>query len=326
MYDTLDQVIERLQQGKRFLVIGHIKPDGDDVSSVASLVMSLRRAGKTAEGCIADEIPGFFQRLSLEGTIHGVDELRSYEFDTAVTVDASDLSRIGEAAELLQGKKPDIVLDHHKTNPGFGAVTFCDPAYAATALIVYEIAERVDGLDPSLAEALLLGIATDTGFFRYSNADERTFKAAATLVGHGANIDRIARAVLEHRTLNEIRLISDMLETLRISANGKLATAYVSAEMIRRNGCTADDASGLVGEIRAIGGVEVAIMFTEASDGTVYVSLRSKEHVDVSELAIKYGGGGHARAAGLNRSDLSLEELVRALTANAETAIAESCP
>ena len=325
MYDTLDQVIERLQQGKRFLVIGHIKPDGDDVSSVASLVMILRRAGFTAEGCIADRIPDFFQRLSLEGTIHGVNELRSYDFDTAVTVDAADLSRIGDAVELLEGKAPDIVIDHHKTNPGFGTVTFCDPSYAATALIIYEIAERIDGLDPHLAEALLLGIATDTGFFRYSNADERTFHAAATLVGHGASIDRIARAILEHRTLDEIRLVGEMFQTLQLSASGKLATAFVSAEMLEKARCTGDDTSGLVGQLRAIGGVEVAIVLVECPKGTVNVSLRSKEHVDVSEIAIKHGGGGHARAAGLSRSDLTLEELKRTLTADAEAALSESC-
>ncbi len=322
MFDTLDDVIERLKEGRRFLVIGHIGPDGDDVSCVASLVMTLRKMGKTAEGCIADSVPSFFQRVSGENLIKGVDSLRSYAYDTAITVDASELSRIGNAIELLEGRIPDVTLDHHKTNVGFGKLNFCDPSYAAAALIIYEIAEKLVDLDPALADMLLLGMATDTGFFRYSSVDERVFTAAAALVRHGANIGRISEAVLEHRTLNEIRLHTAMFETLNITEDGKLATAYVSTEMIKATGCTDEDTDGLVGQLRAIGGVEVAIMFIEWPERTVHISLRAKNVVDVSEIAIQFGGGGHARAAGCSLSDVTLVELMTDVLATAEAAIA----
>jgi len=104
MVGEFGRVVGRIREGRRFLVIGHIKPDGDDISSVASLVSILRKAGKTAEGCIADQIPWFYQRISGIGLIKGVGELRGYEFDTSITVDASDLSRIGDAIELLEGR------------------------------------------------------------------------------------------------------------------------------------------------------------------------------------------------------------------------------
>jgi len=321
MFVDLNTVVERLRTGQRFLVIGHIRPDGDDVSSVAALVVILRKMCKSAEGCIADPLPNFFERLSSDGVIKGLDELRDYAYDTSITVDSSDLARIGDAVELLENGMPDITLDHHKSNLGFGKMNFCDSAYAATAMIVYEIGKQLVEFDSALAETLLLGIATDTGFFRYASADERVFAYAAELVRTGANIGRITQAILEHRTLNEIHLHTAMFKTLTILADGRLAAAYVTAEMMKDTGCTDDDTAGLVGQLRAIGGVEVAIMFIESSQGTIHISLRSKNIVDVSEIALKFGGGGHARAAGCSQSDVKLDDLMNDVIAEAEVAI-----
>jgi len=324
MFDTMDQVIERINEGQRFLVIGHIRPDGDDISSVASLVMILRKAGKVAEGCIAHNESPFLQRLDRHHLIRDVEALRRYAYDTAITVDASELSRIGAAAELLEGRAPDITIDHHKSNLGFGKLNFCDPGYAATAMIVYEIAERLVAFDADLAEMLLLGIATDTGFFRYASVDERTFAYAARLAQEGANMGRITEAVLEHRTLNEIELVKAMLDTLKLSSDSRLATAYVTAEMLQRTGCTDDDTAGLIGEIRSIAGVEVAIVFIELSERNIHISLRSKRTIDVSEIALKFEGGGHARAAGCSCTDRDLKELIPLVTAEAKRSIEQA--
>jgi len=285
MFHSLDQVVERLKQGRRFLVIGHIGPDGDDVSCVASLVMILRKAGKTTEGCIADRVPDF-----------------------------------------LGGEPPDITIDHHKTNAGFGAINFCDSSYAAAAMIAQEIGERLVELDSALAELLLLGIATDTGFFRYTSVNERVFESAAALVRQGANIGRIAEAVLEHRTLSEIQLHKDMLETLKLSVGGKLASAHVTADVIERNGCRDEDTFGLVSELRAIGGVEVAIVFVEWARGTVNASLRSKNRVDVSQIALRFGGGGHVPAAGFSQSGVDIADLMADVLADAERTLGKAFP
>ena len=321
MFVDVTAVVERLNIGQRFLVIGHIRPDGDAVSSVAALVMILRKMGKTAEGCIVDPLPDFFARLSDDGAIKGVSELRDYTYDTSITVDSSDIARIGDAVELLENGVPDITLDHHKSNLGFGKINFCDSAYAATAMIVYEIGKQLVEFDSALAETLLLGIATDTGFFRYASADERVFAYAAELVRTGANIGRITQAILEHRTLNEIHLHTAMFKTLKILSEGRLATAYVTTEMMKETGCTDEDTAGLVGQLRAIGDVEVAIMFIESSTGEIHVSLRSKNIVDVSEIALKFGGGGHARAAGCSATGGTLEQLMGDVVAEAEAAI-----
>ncbi|MGC9530116.1 MAG: DHH family phosphoesterase [Candidatus Bipolaricaulaceae bacterium] len=298
MWATLDQVHERLAAARRALVIGHIRPDGDDISSVAGLVYILRRAGKLARGCIADQLPWYYHALPGTDLIARPEEVRDFRFDTAITVDASELARIGEAQALLGGSPPDVTLDHHRTNPGFGRLNFCDPRCAATALIVHEIGKALVTVDAELAQILLLGIATDTGFFKYETANPAVLATAAELVQAGGSLPRIAAAVLENRTLAGLKLLARTLDTVTVTAGGKLAYGWVSAGMLRATGCSQEDAEGFVGEIRALHGVEVAILFVEPTPGQVHVSLRSKTHVDVSELAQALGGGGHPRAAG----------------------------
>ncbi len=321
MFKPLTDVITRLKQASRVLVIGHIKPDGDDISSVASLVLIMRKLGKTAEGCIADDIPWFYMEIPGVSVIKNVDTLRNYRFDTAVTVDASDLSRIGNAVDLLGGRRPDITIDHHKTNTGFGDIDFCDPAYAAAAMIIYEIGRELVEYDPALAEVNLLGIATDTGFFKYGNTDHKVFSYAAELTKLGANIQRISSAVTEHTTLNEIKLLVEMFNTLTLDADGKLAWAYISAEMLTRTNCTEQDTEGLVGEIRSIYGVEIAILFIEWPKNHVHISFRSKNYADVSEIALKFGGGGHARAAGCSCKNVDLQSIIPKVVAAANQAL-----
>ncbi|WP_036223315.1 DHH family phosphoesterase [Mesoaciditoga lauensis] len=316
MLRKLDEVVERLKKAKKVLIMGHIKPDGDDISSVATLALMLRKTGKEAEGCIADNIPWFYKEIPGVSVIKNVDDLANYEYDTSITVDASEISRIGDSVKLLKNGKPDITLDHHKTNVGFGEYDFYDSNYAATAVIVYEIGKML-GIEytPELAEINLLGIATDTGFFKYSNTDRKVFQYASELVGAGANIQHIASAVLEHKTLNEIKLQSEMINTLKVEENGKLAWAYISYDMFKRNNCTDEDAGGFVSDIRALYGVEVAILFIEWPENQVNISFRSKNYVDVSEIALAFGGGGHERASGCSCKGEKLEEMMEKVIA-----------
>ena len=321
MRANLDQVIERLKAARKALVVGHVRPDGDAIGSVAALTLILRKLGVEAEGCIPDPVPWFYREIPGTRVLRSVEELRGREFDTTVVVDTSALPRIGAAAELLSGREPDVVIDHHATNTGFGSLNFCDPSYAAVALIVHEIGRRLVEYDEELAELLLLGTATDTGFFKYANVDARVFEMAAELARHGARIQHIASAVLEHRTPKTIRLLTEMFRTLRLEEGGKLAYAYVSADMLRRTGCGEEETEGFVGEIRSLHGVEVAILFTEWPEGEVHVSLRSKSYVDVSRVALEFGGGGHPRAAGCTLKVGRIEEAIPPVIAAARRAL-----
>jgi phosphoesterase RecJ-like protein len=320
---SLDHVIEQLKRAKRALIVGHVRPDGDAIGSVAALTLILRKLGVAAEGCIPDRVPWFYREIPGTRILRTVEEIRGRKFDTAIVLDSSDLSRIGDAVELLPREEPDVVLDHHVTNTGFGALNFCDPDYAATAMIVHEIGKRLVPYDRELAEVILLGIATDTGFFKYAAVDDRTFAAAAELARHGARIQPIASAVLEHRSPKTIRLLVEMFRTLRIEAGGRLAYAYVSAEMLRRTGCDEEETEGFVGEIRALHGVEVAILFTEWPEGEVHASLRSKSYMDVSRVVRALGGGGHPRAAGCTLKVPRLQDAITRVVEVTRSALLE---
>ncbi len=321
MQVDLHRVIEQLKKANRLLVIGHIKPDGDDISSVASLVMIMRKLGKTAEGCIAGEIPLHYRKLVGVKLIKDVSELKAYEYDTTVTVDCSDLSRIGDAVILLKGRKPDINIDHHQTNCGFGKLDFYDSAYAAAAVIIYEIGKELVEYDTRLAQINLLGIATDTGFFKYSNVDYKVFHYAAELVKAGANIQRLSSAVLEQKNLRQIKLLCQTFDRLHKVEHGKLAWSEISAQMLTATGCTDEDADDIVEEIRSLQGVEIAILFIEWPKEDIHISFRSKNYADVSKVALKFGGGGHARAAGCTCKNANPKAMVKMVIDEARKAL-----
>lgn len=326
MDEKLPAVRERLAKAGKVLVVSHIRPDGDAISSAAGLTLILRHLGKEARACIADRIPCYYREIPGVELVEGVDSLRGWRPDTTVVVDSGSLERIGPAADLLPTGKPDIVLDHHATNTGFGELNVCDPSYPAASLLVYQLAKGWVPIDGRLAQLLLLGLATDTGFFKYASVDARTLRAAGELVASGGDLAAIAAAVLERRSLAELKLLREMLGTVTLEEGGKLVWGYVSADMLGALGLDHQASEGFVGELRSLRGVEIAILFTEWPPGEVHVSLRSKGRVDVAKLAERLGGGGHPRAAGCQFRGLPLPQAIQRVTQAARAALRAPSP
>lgn len=317
MKADLGTIAERLKRAKKALVVGHVRPDGDAIGSAAGLALILRELGVEAEACIPDRIPRHYRAIPGTSFVKRVEELREREFDTVVVIDSSDISRVGKAVSLFPKPRPDVVIDHHITNSGFGELNFCDPSAAATCLIIHELGKHLlpKGYTREIAELLLLGIATDTGFFRYADVDERVFAAAAELSRYGARIRPIAEALLENRTLNTVRLLSEMFRTLVLEEEGEIAYAYLSEGAFRRCGCEEDEAEGFISEIMSLRSVEVGALLIEWPKGEIHVSLRSKGRVNVSEIALAFGGGGHPRAAGCTLKGIPVEEALELVAA-----------
>ncbi len=301
----MNEVIKALERAKKILVVGHVMPDGDDVSSVLALSMGLRRLGKETVPGIDYKIPWIFEELPWVDEIVDFEGFKSLDFepDLMVVVDVSSADRIGRFQELLE-RLETVVVDHHPTNEGFTNVSWVDPSFGACAQMILRINEKLNvEYDERLAHVNLLGILTDTGFLRFQNADVRVYEDATKLVRMGANPHEISKMVLENKRPEQFKLFAEVLEKMSLEVEGLLAYSYITREMYEKHGCTDEDSSGFVHELRSIRGVEVAVMFMEYRPGEVHVSMRSKDWFDVSKVAVEFGGGGHPRAAGITLKD-----------------------
>jgi phosphoesterase RecJ-like protein len=206
-------------------------------------------------------------------------------------------------AEYLARAPRTLVLDHHATRDPVGTrdgdLRYFDETASAAALIVAEwIAAAGVAVDAHIADALFTGIATDTGWFRFSNTDERTLRLAADLVAAGANPNRIHETLYQQDPPAKLRLVARVLSNLELHADGRLAVMKLRAADFEATGADDTMTEDLVNEAARLNNTEVTMLLTEEPEGQVRANFRSKREIDVSELARRYGGGGHVRAAG----------------------------
>jgi len=297
-------VISELMSKDNILVLGHVMPDGDDISSVASLAEGLRRLGKRVRAAIDDQIAWYYKLFFAVDSIESFDQLQDFHPDLIVVVDCSSPDRVGRFQKLLKSSEL-IVVDHHETNLMFGDLNLVDLTSASTAQIVYNMNKAMGvTYDAELATTNYLGLATDTGFFKYSNTDANVLKIASELVEFGAKPYFVASVILENKTFQQFKLLAKMIEHMKIE--GELVYSWLSYEDYLSLGCTENDSSGFVSELRSMKDIEVAILFTEFPKGEVHVSFRSKQWLNVSKIASALGGGGHARAAGCSYKNVEL--------------------
>ena len=284
-----------------FALSTHINPDGDAIGSELGLYLFLTRLGKSVKMFNTDAVPGNYKFLPGWERIEDIHTLSTYQPEVLIVLDASTLERIGKtlAKSLLPTHKL-VNIDHHATAEAFGDINLIMPSASSTSEIVYKlIKSHQTPIDKACALCLYTGLMFDTGCFRYSNTTAETHRIAAELIEVGEFApDEVYRNVYEQLPVAKIRLSSEILRTLQVTDDGKIASVYATQEMFRKTRATADAVEGIVNQIQAIAGVEVALCVSEMTDRTTKVSLRSQGHVDVSQLAAEFEGGGHARAAG----------------------------
>ncbi len=300
--------LELIDQAGSVLITTHIKPDGDACGSVAALAEVLRDIGKQVKVLLPGPMPEWYELdfgeeaavLGEDVTIEQLKKGEFGEFDLIIIVDTNSKAQISKFEEYLkQAGKPVLVLDHHVTGDSLGDVELIDPTAAATALIVYELFKYTNRpITASIAQALFTGIATDTGWFQFSNTDSRVYSVAAELVEAGAEPGKLYRSLYRNFSAGRFRLMLAMLNTLELHLGGRYAAQQILQADFERTGTTPKDTEDLINECQRMGTVEVAALFTEAEAGKFKCSLRSRGNVDVRRIAEKFGGGGHIRAAG----------------------------
>ncbi|ABA88803.1 phosphoesterase, putative [Syntrophotalea carbinolica DSM 2380] len=292
----INAIVQLIGESQSFLVASHAHPDGDAVGSTLALVSFLRQLGKNAVAFNLDGIP---EELSF---LPGADEvicqpeaLSSY--DVGFILDSGELGRAGD---FLQNHCSKLVnVDHHPHSEPFGAINYVDEQACATGALIYRIIQTAGySISHDVALCVYTAILSDTGSFRYSNANPEAFQIASALVEVGVSPWYVAGNLYESRPAEQIKLLSHVLETLTVSSCGRFGSVMVTTGMLQAAGARPEHTDGLINYPRSIRGVEVALFFRQVEDDLFKVSFRSKGKVDVGSLARELGGGGHHNAAG----------------------------
>ena len=326
----MKKIIQHLARSEHALLASHINPDGDAIGALLAMGIALEKRGCHVALYNESSIPAVYRFLPAVDRIQK--QLTDWRhFDTAVIMDCGVLNRVGSAADAIATIPVVINIDHHITNTRFGQYHLVDVNACATSEIVYRLIQAMDlDVDVAMATAIYTGILTDTGSFRFSNTNQEAFSICEAMVAAGVKPSTVAQHVYGTYSLGRIKLLNLALDSIEISNNGYLSIMTVTREMLADTGTQPEDADGLINYARRIRDVKVAALIHELENGgesknrkRFHVSLRSDGSVDVSGIAMKFGGGGHAGAAGFS-AESSLAEL-KQIIYNLSDGFGESC-
>ena len=296
----LSQIAEALQTHQRFVIMSHMRPDGDAIGCEVAMALCLQQLGKDVTVWNQD---GAMEKLQF---LPGSELVQKppgepRDFDVAIALDTATFKRLGTCVESIRSAKLWINIDHHVSNERYGNLVYIDPAAPATGQILYELIRAGNlPLTPAMAENLFVAISTDTGSFQYSNTTARTFGITADLVEAGVNVGKISEYLYQTYPRRRLELLRALLNSMQCTCDGRVASFTLSLETAARVGATPEDNEGLSDTIRAIEGVLVAVFIEElAEDNKIRISMRSKDtRYDVCKICSQFGGGGHPMAAG----------------------------
>jgi len=283
----------------RVLIFIHEMPDGDCIGSALALAQGLKQKGIHSAVVMKQPLPGKYGFLAGSVQILLPESLDS-QVEAIVFVDCSEPERIGfDFKQFCPNVKMIINIDHHISNTCFGQYNFLDEKAAATGEIIYKLLVNMEtDITPEIATALYTALVTDSGSFQYDNTTSATLRLAAELLDHGADKRAIKKYIWENYSLKDLKVLCETLNSLTLCADDKIAYVYLDQDKINSLKASEENFNGLINYPRSIAGVELAIFFKEIEPQVVKVSLRSKEYLDVNQLASVFGGGGHVRAAG----------------------------
>lgn len=323
MCNARTEVKDRITSATSLVCCSHARPDGDALGSMIALARSARSAGRSAMICLYDPPPARYAFLLEQEDVLPLDQLndQATRADLLVVMDTCSESQLEPALPALREHSEDvIVIDHHQTFDGIGSARWIDTTAAATGVLVQELLESLGWwIDPLTADALATATLTDTGWLRFENTDSRALRSVGRLVDAGARLDRLYQRIYRGDRRERLLLEARALGGLELHSGGRVGVLTLHERDFRESGAHPEETENLVNQALRVTGVEVAVLLVE-QEGTIRVSLRSQDHVDVSAIAARFGGGGHVRAAGF-RSQASLESVSQALLEVLEGAV-----
>ena len=290
---TRNETAQYLLSHDNFCILSHRRPDGDTIGSSAALCLGLRSLGKKAHVLYNCEVSDRFAWLH-EGLTKETEE----EGDTIVSVDVASPGMLPKSFQHLL-EKIDLRIDHHASATSFTDCELVDGGSASCAELVWDVlAEAGVTMDEKIAEAVYVGVSTDTGCFRYSNTKDHTFATAALCAKAGARVYELNQELFETNTLGRLRMQAWIVDHMKMLRGGEMAIVAIPKSVETEIGVTEDDMDNISSFPRTVAGVCMAATLRETTEGDTKISVRAVPGYDATIVTTQFGGGGHKGAAG----------------------------
>ena len=304
---TRNETAQYLLSHDNFCILSHRRPDGDTIGSTAALCLGLRQLGKKAHVLYNDEVSDRFAWLH-----EGLTKETAEAGDTVVCVDVASPGMLPRAFEHLLGRI-DLRIDHHSSATSFTQWELVDGGSASCAELVWDVLEEAGVcMDKAIAEAVYVGVSTDTGCFRYSNTTAHTFAVAARCAGAKARVYELNQELFETNTLGRLRMQAWIVDNMKLLRDGAMAIVAIPKAVEEALGVTQDDMDNISSFPRTVAGVCMAATLRETNDDGTKISVRAIPGYDATKITEQFGGGGHKGAAGASMK-LPLAEAVKAV-------------
>lgn len=295
---NVQQAIKAIEKMKNIAIFSHIRPDGDAYGSQLAMGLSLQMLGKKARFFNEDGASYIYQFLKGMDSLEQPKDTPPKNLDGIISVDTSTESRLGNAFKKWN-RQVDVNLDHHESNEKFGKLNVIRSDLPSSASLVQKLIEKAKWpMTPEIASCLYVGVSTDTGSFRYRGTTADILRSTARLIDAGADAAELSRLCYQCVSPQKFELTFLAMQTLKLECDKKLAYIYLTPEMFQRSGAKPEDTDGMIEKLQELSTVCVAAAF-EFMENVLRVSLRSKGDINVGEIAVEFGGGGHPNASGI---------------------------
>ncbi len=293
---TLDEILKEIKQAEKIVILTHESPDGDAVGSALAMKLIIEKLGKNAD-VIIPEYSRLFRFLPSAEDIKVDSEIQKY--DLAISVDCANLKRLAQN-QYFENAKKTIVIDHHGSNNMYGDLNYVNPVAPACCEILVSMSEYYEiPISKEIGTCIMTGIITDTGGFRYRGITPDTFEYTAELIRLGVDIPYIYKRAMGTKTKANFELTKRVIDRLELLEGGQVSFSYINSQDELEVNAEPGDHEGLVDIGKDIEGVKVSIFIRQKDNENAYkVSLRSEDDINVSDICLLFGGGGHPRAAG----------------------------
>ena len=315
----MKKINEIIGDAKTVGLAGHIRPDGDCVGSCMALYNYLKKNRQDLDVRVYLEFVDDKFRLIENTDMIDTNGYDGTVYDLFISLDTASPDRLGFNRDFFENAKRTACIDHHKSNPEYGDYNYILPDASSASEVLYDLLDE-SLFDKSVAAPMYMGIAHDSGVFRFQSTTPKTMRIAAKMMEFGIDINTILEDTFYRKTYSQMMITARIQSNSKICMDGKCIYGYCTTELMNEYNVTTNDLDAVIASIRNVEGVEVAMFAYQLDSDKFKISLRSKKYVDVSEIAVMFGGGGHVRAAGFDM-DGDVEEIINKILGAIEARI-----